>query len=275
MLKALLGRSRGSRVDIPDAIWSESVAATPFVARLDPGGLARMRELASSLLAQKAMSGAGGMRLDATIQTRIAMQASLPILNLGLAWYRGWSEIVVYPSEFLVPRQRAGDDGVVHEFVETLAGESWKGGPLVLSWDDVQQGAGPSGSRAYNVVIHEFAHKLDQLDGEADGMPPFDRRLHAGIVARQWRDELESAFERLNAELDLIEAEMPPTIDPESDAADPYYDRLPLDPYAAQDPGEFFAVSSEAFFIEPGRLRDAFPGWYDMLCAFYRQQPNE
>jgi Mlc titration factor MtfA (ptsG expression regulator) len=278
MLKALFRRGGDTAVEIPDPLWDEALAASPFVARLGAADRGRLRALAAQLLATKSMSAAGGLALDGAIQTRIALQACLPILNLALSWYRGWQEIVIYPGEFLVPRRLADEDGVVHEYVEPLAGESWQRGPLVLSWDDVQlpgraAEAARRGGRAYNVVIHEFAHKIDQLSGEADGMPPFDRRLHAGLDRAGWRTDLDQAFEQLNAELDLVEQEMPRTVDPESPAADAYFDHLPIDPYAANDLGEFFAVSSEAFFVTPARLRDAFAPWYARLAAFYRQDP--
>ena len=77
-----------------------------------------------------------------------------------------------------------------------------------------------------------------------------------------------------HAELELVESELPPEVDPDSEAADQYYAHLPLDAYAAQDESEFFAVSSEAFFVEPGRLQTAFPLWYQMLTHFFRQEPS-
>lgn len=287
MLKSLLRQfSRAAHVDIPEPIWQASLATLPGRARLPPGDIKRLRELSGALLAQKAMAGAGGLLLDGAIQGAIAVQACLPILNLGLHWYRGWSQIVVYPAEFRVPRRITDEVGVVHEYVDTVAGESWERGPLILSWADVQPAAAtpiaPSGARdgsagspgtAYNVVIHEFAHKLDQLDGAADGMPPFDRTLHRTLDRRRWMRDLDDAFERFSAELEMIDASLPRDLDPESPAADRHYRTLPLDPYAAHDPGEFFAVSSEAFFIAPAALRDAFPAWYGQLAAFYRQDP--
>lgn len=273
MLKSLLGRLRKtSQVAIPDDVWQSAFAALPFLARLTGAEQVRLRALAEQLLASKEMAGAGELELTAAMQVWIAMQASLPVLNLGLQWYRGWSSIVVYPSEFLVPRSHADEAGVVHEYVEPLAGEAWEGGPLLLSWDDAS-GAGGRAGAVYNVVIHEFTHKLDMLDGEPNGCPPFDPKLHAGLQPGRWRAALEDAFERLNAELDLVEASLPASVDPESEAADPYYAHLPLDPYAASDPGEFFAVSSEAFFVDAARLRLAFPDWYEMLTRFFRQDP--
>jgi len=173
-------------------------------------------------------------------------------------------------GEFLVPRETTDDAGVVHEYVEPIAGEAWDGGPLLLSWDDV---LGSSTGAPYNVVIHEFTHKIDMLEGDANGVPPFDRRLHPTLETGRWTEILADAFERFNAELELIESELPPDIDPEDLEADPYYAHLPLDPYAAHSESEFFAVSSEAFFVDPARLRAAFPDWYAELAAFFRQDP--
>jgi Mlc titration factor MtfA (ptsG expression regulator) len=170
-----------------------------------------------------------------------------------------------------VPRSVTDEAGVVHEYDETISGEAWEGGPLLLSWEDVQDST--VREQPYNVVIHEFAHKLDMLDGAADGLPPFDARLHPRLKAQVWLEQLEDARERLLAELDMIASSLPAELDPDSEDADPYYAHLPLDAYAAQDSSEFFAVSSEAFFIAPQRLRDAFPAWYQLLAEFYRQEP--
>jgi Mlc titration factor MtfA (ptsG expression regulator) len=218
------------------------------------------------------MAGAAGLELTSGMQVNIAVQACLPILHLGLDWYRGWRSIVVYPGEFLVPRSVTDDVGVVHEYTEPIAGEAWDGGPVLLSWEDAQRASTEFGA-AYSVVIHEFTHKIDLLNGDADGVPPFSPSLHAGLDARTWLAALDDAFHRFVAELELVEGELPPSIDPESSDADPYYAHLPLDAYAAQDEGEFFAVSSEAFFVEPGRMQQAFPAWYAQLAAFFRQDP--
>lgn len=269
MLKTLLNRLRpAAQVCIDDALWQSTVEALPFLARLDRTGQDRLRDLAQRFLADKEMAAAGDLQLGAAMQVSIAAQACLPVLELGLDWYRGWVGIVVYPGEFLVRREVTDEAGVVHEYSEPIAGEAWDRGPLLLSWADAQ-----AAGSDYNVVIHEFTHKLDLLDGDADGLPPFDRRLHAGLDPQRWRDVLADAFERLNAELDLIEAEIPQDVDPDSAQADAYYAGLPLDAYAATDKGEFFAVSSEAFFVAPKRLQAAFPDWYSLLAAFFRQDP--
>jgi len=152
MLKSLLGRfTRANTVAIPDDLWRAAMAALPCAADLTTGEAARLRDLAGQLLAEKEMSTAGDLELTADMQVNIAVQACLPILNLGLEWYRGWSSIVVYPGEFLVPRSVADEDGVVHEYVEPITGEAWEGGPLLLSWEDAQRSSTDTGS-AYSVV---------------------------------------------------------------------------------------------------------------------------
>jgi Mlc titration factor MtfA (ptsG expression regulator) len=273
MLKGLLDRLVRSPALIPDGLWTSTLDSVAFLARLSQDDRARLRVLAGRFLAEKEMAGAAGLAIDATIQVHIAAQACLPILNLDLGWYRGWNSIVVYPSEFLVPRRVTDDAGVVHEYTEPISGEAWDGGPLLLSWEDAQKSSATDGM-AYSVVIHEFTHKLDLLNGDADGIPPFSPALHRGLDAATWQATLRDAHEAFIAELELVEQELPPTVDPESSEADRYYAHLPLDAYAAQDAGEFFAVSSEAFFVEPARLQAAFPAWYALLAAFFRQDPQ-
>jgi len=274
MFKALLSRLGASRsVAIPEPLWRGAVEHLPFIAALDDGHRQRLRTLAEQLLADKEMGATGNLDLTAEIQVVIAVQACLPILNLGIEWYRGWSGIVVYPAEFQVPREIVDDDGVVHEFTDTLAGEAWDGGPLLLSWADASGAQPQNGPWSINVVIHEFTHKMDMLNGDPDGCPPLDRRLHEQIDPRHWQQALADAYERFCAELDMLADELPLGVDPDAAAADAHFATLPLDPYAAQDKGEFFAVSSEQFFVDPARLQDAFPEWYDLLALFFRQDP--
>jgi len=237
-----------------------------------------LRTLCGQFLRSKSMAAAAGLVLTADMELHIAAQACLPILRLGLGWYRGWRGIVVYPARFRVRRRIQDEIGLEQEYDAALAGEAWDGGPVVLSWEDSlpadeRHGAvadGPQRAPAGNVVIHEFAHTLDLLDGTANGNPPLDRRLHPGIGAAHWNAVMQDAYARFCEELDLLENEMPGDMDPESAAADRIYARLPLDPYAATDPAEFFAVSSEALFVAPAPLEAAFPQWHGLLTRFYR-----
>ncbi len=202
------------------------------------------------------------------------MQACLPVLELGLDAYPAFDEIVVHPGDFVIEREVVDDDGVVHAWSEAAAGESWRDGPVVLSWDAARTASAkrPMPS-AFNVVIHEFVHKLDMTNGSVDGMPAFSRRLHAGLSPARWRTVLDAAFDDFNARLDAVERAIPRHVDPDSARADRYYAALPLDAYAATDEGEFFSVSGEAFFVAPEPLAAAYPDWYALLRTYYRQDP--
>lgn len=259
----------GSQPVIADALWQHALEALPFVRQQNSDELERLRALADAFLRNKEMSGAGGLALNAAMQVHIATQACLPILNLGLDEYRGWTSIVVYPSTFVVPRSEVDENGVVHEFDDAIAGEAWDGGPVLLSWSDAAQT-----SNNFNVVIHEFAHKLDLLNGDANGLPRFSRATHPELDARHWAHTLHDALNRLRAELQWIENALPPELTPDDEAAEPHYAHLPLDPYAAHDAAEFFAVSSEVFFTDATRLTAAFPEWTRLLALYFKQAPT-
>lgn len=147
------------------------------------------------------------------------------------------------------------------------SGEAWEGGPVILSWEDLRR----TDELAVNVVIHEFAHKLDLYAGEADGIPYLGAHPH--IDPRNWRHVLQTSFDWFNRLLDDIEAAIPHHVDPESHDAAPWYGRLPMDSYAATDQAEFFAVSTETFFVQPLPLSQALPQWYGLLRDYYRQDP--
>jgi Mlc titration factor MtfA (ptsG expression regulator) len=234
-----------AKTRIDDALWQRVIARLPFLRGLDGEELARLRELAILFLDEKELHGAGGLQLDDDICLSIALQACLPILNLGIDKYEGWIGIVVYPDGFVIEREEMDENGVVHVFQEEASGEAWAGGPVVLSWRDVS-----GGNSGYNVVIHEFAHKLDMLGGDADGFP----LPHDGMDRRAWRAALEEAFQRFGDQVDHGE----PTI---------------VDPYAAEHPAEFFAVMSEMFFTASAVLARDWPELYAQLAAYYRQDP--
>lgn len=247
---------------IDDTSWAQVREAIGTVVPLRAEHWPRLRELAERFAREKTFSGARGFEVTPLVRASIAAQACLPALTLGLGGYRDFVEIVVYPAQFRVARRHTDEAGVVHESEQWLAGEAMDGGPVVLSWEDVAPDANLAGA---SVVIHEFVHKLDMLDGEADGIPPLPPGRRAA-----WIEAMEAAYGDLCVRLDAIERTLPRHIDPESEAADPWYAELPLDPYAATDLAEFFAVSGEAFFVAPARLRAAWPPWHAQLAAFFR-----
>lgn len=263
MLRRLFSRSRPVPIDETD--WQRISARMPFLAHLDDDERARLRSRCEVFIGDKQFSGAAGFAIDDDVRIGIAIQACLPVLNLPLSAYHDFVEIIVYPDRFVAPRRQVDEAGVVHEFADELAGEAMDGGPVVLSWPD----ADPHGRHAgYNVVIHEFAHKLDMLDGAADGAPPLPSALRA-----RWTKTMNDAWDDFGARLEAIEASIPHHVDPESPTADQWYAKLPLDPYAATDPGEFFAVASEAFFTAPLPLRRAYPALYALFRDYFRQDP--
>ena len=185
------------------------------------------------------------------------------MLELGLEWYEGWSEVIVYPSQFAPEREEVDEAGVVHLSRDPMAGEAWLGGPVILSYEDVALSADEEQRVAgYNVVIHEFAHKLDMRGGDPNGYPP----LHANMTSTAWKAAFAPAFDDFGRRVASAESR-PAHLVEEALAA------LPLDPYAAENPGEFFAVGSEAFFETPELLAPAYPGVYEQLRLFYRQDP--
>jgi Mlc titration factor MtfA (ptsG expression regulator) len=258
-----LGPRRPLAIDPP--AWQRLQARLPWLRGLPADDADRMRELVAEFLSHKTFTGTHGLEPDDDMRLTIAAQACLPVLRLGLRAYDDFVEIVVYPSAFGVRRRFTDDDGLVHEFDDVLAGEAMDGGPVVLSWEDVES----PGDGSANVVIHEFVHKLDLADGIADGCPP----MPAGLRAR-WVAAMERAHEAFVEALEDVEAELPPDVDPESEEADDWYADLPLDPYAATDPSEFFAVASEAFFVDPETLDAAFPELFALFVEYFRQDPR-
>lgn len=230
---------------VPPGMWRRVEAGLPFLDYLDGNQRERLRELARGFLVEKQFHGAQGLVLRDDIMLAIALQACLPILGIGLDAYRGWVGVVVYSGDFIIPRREMDENGVVHEYDDEVLGEAWEGGPVLVSWYD--EGDAPAG---INVVIHEFAHKLDMANGGVDGLP----LLPAGMSRSAWARAFNDAYRRFCEQVDAGE-------------------RTFLDPYGSESPGEFFAVASEAFFESPCRMEHEFPAVYEQLRGFYRVDP--
>ena len=245
------GRWRRTRIlerhTIPADAFDAAVSSLPILYGLTSDERARLHEAASLFIHGKTFSAAGGADVDDATQCAIALQACLLTLNLSEDSYRGWNEIILYPDEFLRQREEVDEAGVVHHSRDILAGESWLGGPLVLSIADVAASGQADG---FNVVLHEFSHKLDMLNGDANGFPP----LHRGMDAAGWAHDFRTAYDDLCARVDA-----------EKETA--------IDPYATTDPAEFFAVLTEVFFETPHILHTEYPAIYRQLQQFYRQHP--
>jgi len=235
------------RSPVSAAEWSAVIQRFSFLRALNADEQSRLRDLVAAFLNEKSLQGAGGLTISRDIELVIAAQACLLVLNLDLEYYDDWIEIIVYPDEFIVDHEYMDEDGVMHHVRAPLSGEAWEQGPVILSWVDAE--AADSGD-GYNVVMHEFAHKLDMRNGAADGFPP----LHAGMDREAWTQTFTAAFEDFERRLDAREGTL-------------------IDEYAAEDPAEFFAVLSELFFERPDALQQDYPAVYEQLSQFYRQNP--
>ena len=229
------------------ALWQRVSSRFEFVEQLSGVDRARLRDLCVLFLHEKQISAAGDFALDDDKKLEIAVQACVLILNLGMDSYNGWVEIIVYPDEFMPGREFRDEFGLVHMDRYAYSGQAWSRGPLILSWSGVKRRSWHRGS---NVVIHEFAHKLDMLNGGADGFPS----LHADMNREQWTSAFSRAFEDLRRRV--------------AHGAERH-----LDDYGCESPAEFFAVASESFFESPEELASAYPDVYEQLVRFYRQDP--
>jgi hypothetical protein len=244
-------RRRRREPEIPEDLWRATLARYPFLAKRPPAELAKLRAMSAAFLAQKEFHGAGGLVITDEIALAIAAQAVLPVLHLGLRWYDDFVGIVVHPGEVLARRSMMDDSGVVHDWDEVLAGEAMEGGPVMLNWQDVAQ-AGDTAETGFNVVIHEFVHKIDMRDGVPDGCPPLQSRE----ARRQWLAVLQAQYERFREQVIKAErfGEPPPW----------------LDDYGATGIDEFFAVACEAYFVNRARFTKDFPELTTLFDGFYR-----
>ncbi len=219
----------------------------PGWADLDDAERERLTDDSDRLLRRKRWEAARGFSLSQPIRVHIAAQAALLVLGLDYGYYDRVRSIVVHPTRMTRSRVRPGPaQGVVSSGPVTILGEAAGGrGPVVIAWDRVREDTRHH-ERGHNVVFHEFAHKIDMLDDVVDGTPPL-----ASAQYERWVRVCTEALERLRA------GDGPRT----------------LRDYAAVGPGEFFAVATEVFFGAPRTLRDGEPDLYDVLCAFYRQDP--
>lgn len=233
---------------IPEPLWRAVLARYPFLVRRPAEDLDELRRLATLFLDRKEFTGAGGFEITDEVAVAIAAQACLPVLRFGLQPYDDFVGIVVHPDEVVARREVMDDDGVVHHYDEVLAGEAMERGPVMLSWRDVQD-AGASAELGYNVVIHEFVHKLDMLDGESDGVPPLPPSAR-----EEWVRVIDAEYERFCTDVDEG------------------YETF-LDPYGAEGCDEFFAVAAEAFFVAPDNFLAEHPALYEQFKRYFRQDP--
>ena len=250
----MFGWGRGKRrralleTPLPDAQRARMHALAPLTAGLPSPLRERHEGVVQVLLAEKRFEGAGGLEVTEDMRLAIAGQAALLQLRAGADYYPGLHSIVIYPTAFTVAHERPDDDGLVHLDEDELSGESWGHGAVVLAWDDVRHES--KRRNGYNVVLHEFAHQLDDQTGEADGTPV----LRDGALAARWPVAFQAAFEehtrRLKRRREVL-----------------------FDEDAAESPTEFFATAVELFFEFPAELRREYGAVYEALAAWLELDP--
>lgn len=233
------------------AAWRRVLARhVPQVRQLPVDLQLRLKQRMQVFIAEKPFIGCNGLVVTEAMRVVVAAQACLLLLGRPEAQFDNLRQVLLYPGAFLVDRVQHEAGGLRRDERQVLAGESWSQGQVVLSWDDVLAGAAdPADGR--NVVVHEFAHQLDQADGQSNGAPPLPR----GMNARRWARVLLAEFNALQHQLATGQAGL-------------------LGAYAATNAAEFFAVASEVFFEQGPQLALERPALFAELATFYGVDPR-
>ncbi|MFY9514083.1 MAG: M90 family metallopeptidase [Rubrivivax sp.] len=242
-------RWRVRRLPFPQA-WREILRQRmPYFARLPADLQLQLKKHIQVLVAEKPVIGCAGLEVTETMRVLVAAQAGLLLLNRPAGFFPQLRQVLLYPGAFVVDRVQRDGAGLENGERRVLLGESWQQGQVILSWADVLAGAAQPGD-GHNVVIHEFAHQLDQESGPANGVPFLGRRDRYA----RWAATLSAAFQALRERVARGDDGV-------------------LDAYGAQDAAEFFAVASEAFFERPEALAAEQPALFGELADYYRVNP--
>jgi MtfA peptidase len=223
----------------------------PYAASLSQSDREELCGHVQVFLAEKHFEGCAGLEITDEVRVTIAAQACVLLLHRATNYYPNLISILVYPTTYLAPAGQRAPDGRPPDAPQARLGESWARDVMVLAWDSVVSGASDIHD-GHNVVLHEFAHQLDQEDGASDGAPVLPRR--SMYVA--WARVLGHDFDRLAGDIKR-------------------HHRTLIDRYGATNPAEFFAVVTETFFEKPRQLRSKHPELYGQLQLFYGQDPAE
>jgi hypothetical protein len=251
MLLSWLARRRRARilaVPFPNEWNGYLERNVPLYAQLNERERADLRDCARILFAEKNWEGCGGLVMTDEVKVTVAAQAAMLLLGIEHDYFARVMSILVYPTGFRSPEGWRQPDGVIDLSVGAL-GQAWYDGPVVLAWDSVLEG-GRNPRDGLNVVLHEFAHQLDFLDGVIDGTPPLRRKGDY----KKWQEVMTREFERLGNEAGNGNPKV-------------------LDAYGATDHAEFFAVATEAFFEKPREMCTRHPELYSVLVDYYGQDP--
>jgi hypothetical protein len=243
-------RSRVKAMPFP-AQWRDILRRRmPAFARLPPDVQLRLKKLAQVLLAEKPFNGCAGLVVTDEMRVLVSVQAALLQLRLGPDGFSELRQVLIYPGPFVVDRSQPDASGLVHEHRRALSGESWQQGQVILSWADVLAGAADPGD-GHNVVLHEFAHQIDQAHGRANGAPWLPGRARR----ERWARVMNAEFQALRQQLAQGSSSL-------------------IDPYGSTEPAEFFAVVSELFFEKPSELAEQHPALFNELQGLFGVDPR-
>ncbi len=223
----------------------------PAYARMPAHLQLQLKRLIKQFLHEKKFLGCDGFRMNDEVRVTIAGKACMLLLNRPARIFPDLKLILVYPSAFIAPRTEMGMGGVVTHANQTLSGESWSDGRVILAWDHVQQ-RNMDFVDGHNVVLHEFAHQLDSETGATNGAP----LLISKAGYQRWSRVMLREYEKLQQ-------------------AAAYQLESALDYYGASSPAEFFAVATESFFEKSWQLAELHPELFAELKEYYRVDPRE
>jgi len=230
------------------AEWAHIIEKNvPYYRCLHSDERLHLENLIKVFISEKHFEGCGGLPITDEIRVTIAAQACLLLLNIQHDYYERLVSILVYPESFGFEQEERSQTGTVSITNRTVAGLSSSTGAVVLSWPDTVRGAQRPGD-GMNVVLHEFAHQLDQLDDAMNGAPILSR----ASMYRDWAQVLGAEYKRLQDEVTTSTPSL-------------------ISAYAATQPAEFFAVVTELFFERPIELQLEHPALYEELRQYYRQ----
>jgi hypothetical protein len=241
-------RARLRRAPLPARFEPILECNVPLCSRLPEPLRAELRGHINVFLDEKKFIGCNGMQIDDEVRVTVAAHACMLLLNRPARYFPGFSSILVYPDTYVV-RETTYEDLVEMEEEETRHGESWHRGPVVLSWEEVLRGAAGVND-GNNVVLHEFAHKLDEENDVADGLPILQDEGQYAAWAHAFMKEYRALEGRAVHGMHAV-----------------------LDDYALTSPAEFFAVATESFFEKPKQMKEVLPELYEQLKRYYALDP--
>lgn len=230
--------------------WSRILEKTmPIYRRLPPEDREELHGHIHVLLAEKNFEGCGGLEMTDEMRITVAANAALLLLHRDTKYYPRLYSVLVYPTSFWAKDADPVSQDLAIEGYDVRLGESWDTGAVVLAWDEIRPGARHF-QDGYNVVLHEFAHQLDQENEGADGFPVMpDPKLR-----ESWSQVLDKEYRKLQRDIELDRYSV-------------------IDDYGAEDPAEFFAVVTECFFERPSQLKRERPELYEQFRLYYHQDP--